>query len=40
MGDRSVAADDREQTRPLNVCTRKLWERLVLADNPAAPIQQ
>ena len=26
-------ASDREQTRPLNVCTRKLWERLVLAGN-------
>ena len=26
-------ADEREQTRPLNVCTRKLWERLVAAGN-------
>jgi hypothetical protein len=29
-------ADEREQTRPLNICTRKLWERLVLAENPTA----
>jgi hypothetical protein len=30
-----------EQTRPQNVCTRKLWERLILAENqPAAPAGQ
>ncbi|MHA1529121.1 MAG: hypothetical protein ACTSVG_08870 [Alphaproteobacteria bacterium] len=26
-------ASDREQTRALNVCTRKLWERLMVAGN-------
>ncbi len=26
-------ASEREQTRALNVCTRKLWERLLLAGN-------
>jgi hypothetical protein len=26
-------ASDREQTRALNICTRKLWEELVLAGN-------
>ena len=26
-------AREREQTRALNICTRKLWERLVLAEN-------
>ena len=26
-------ASEREQTRPLNVCTRKLWERLVASGN-------
>ncbi len=30
-----------EDTRPQNVCTRKLWEQLVLAENqPAAPAGQ
>ena len=33
-------ATDREQTRALNICTRKLWEELVLSENEAAPIQQ
>ncbi len=26
-------ANEREQTRALNVCTRKLWERLVASGN-------
>lgn len=29
-----------EQTRPQNVCTRKLWERLILAENRPAPAGQ
>jgi hypothetical protein len=33
-------ATTREQTRALNICTRKLWEELVLSENEAAPIQQ
>jgi hypothetical protein len=32
MLDRSLA-NDREETRALNICTRKLWERLILAEN-------
>jgi hypothetical protein len=28
-------ATDREQTRALNICTRKLWEELVLSENQA-----
>lgn len=32
-------ASDREQTRALNICTRKLWEELVLAENRDAPVQ-
>jgi hypothetical protein len=41
--DRMLArglASDREQTRALNVCTRKLWERLMAAGNQPAPVQQ
>jgi len=26
-------ASDREDTRALNICTRKLWEELVLSEN-------
>lgn len=29
-----------EETRPQNVCTRKLWERLVIAENRPAPAGQ
>ena len=29
-------AAEPEETRPLNVCTRKLWERLVLTENSGA----
>ncbi len=32
-------ASEREQTRALNVCTRKLWERL-LAGNPPGSLEQ
>ncbi len=28
-------ASDREETSALNICTRKLWEELVLSENPA-----
>jgi hypothetical protein len=28
--------NDREETRALNICTRKLWERLVLGETQAA----
>lgn len=31
----SGLAADREQTRALNICTRKLWEELVLSENRA-----
>jgi hypothetical protein len=37
--DRMLAtglASNREQTRALNICTRKLWEELVLSENQAA----
>lgn len=33
-------ASDREQTRALNICTRKLWEELVLAENQPVSAQQ
>jgi hypothetical protein len=36
--DRMLAeglAEDREETRALNICTRKLWERLVLGETQA-----
>jgi hypothetical protein len=39
MLDRGLA-NDREETRALNICTRKLWERLVLAENQAGLIPQ
>jgi hypothetical protein len=29
-------ATDREETRALNICTRKLWERLIVAENSPA----
>ena len=33
-------ARDREATRALNVCTRKLWERLLLTGNQPGPLEQ
>jgi hypothetical protein len=37
--DRGIATDP-EQTRPLNICTRKLWEQLVVAGNSATAAGQ
>jgi hypothetical protein len=33
-------ASNRAQTRALNICTRMLWERLLLAENQPAPVRQ